>query len=65
VVDPDKIRNHRLRRALSQRDLAKLAGMQPSTLNRIELGKQQPRPSTLRRLARALKVKPQDLFLVD
>lgn len=62
MVDPTKIRQHRERRALSQRDLALLASMQPGTINRIETGKQKPRPSTIRRLAKALKVKPEELF---
>jgi len=65
MIDPAKIRAHRQRRALSQRDLARIAGLEPATLNRIETGKQKPRPSTLRKLARALRVKPADLLEED
>jgi DNA-binding XRE family transcriptional regulator len=39
---PQKIKTLRRKKALSQRELAALAGISTSTLNRIETGKEQP-----------------------
>jgi len=47
--------------ALAQRDLAKLAGVAPSTIVDLETGRRSPRPSTRRKLARALKVLPNEI----
>jgi transcriptional regulator with XRE-family HTH domain len=47
----------RERRGLSQRALAKLSKVTHVTIARIESGVYDPRLSTLRRLAKALKVK--------
>ena len=55
----------RQRQALSQEELAKMAHVSPSTVLKIEAGKQHPRPSTLRRIARALKVDPSELVQED
>jgi len=55
---------HRLRerRALSQRELAALAGLSVTTVNRIENGQQKPMPRTIRKLAAALGVTPEELL---
>ena len=53
----------RERRALSQRDLARLANVSQFSISRIETGQQRPRPSTLRKLAKALSLSPEQLFL--
>ena len=45
-------------RALSQRDLARLAEVDETTIVDLEARRRKPRPSTRRKLARALKVKP-------
>ena len=47
--------------ALAQRDLARLAGVAPSTIVDLEIGRRSPRPSTRRKLARALKVRPSEI----
>jgi DNA-binding XRE family transcriptional regulator len=52
----------RTRAALSQRDLAKLAGVAHTTIVRLEGGDPNVLPSTLRKIARALKVKPSELI---
>jgi transcriptional regulator with XRE-family HTH domain len=52
----------RRKRSLSQRDLAKASGVGYVTIARIETGLFDPRLSTLRRLAKALKVKLVDLI---
>jgi len=51
----------RRRRALSLTDLARMTQLGRVTINRIENGKQQPRPQTIRRLATALQVEVEEL----
>ena len=55
------LRAWRQRKALSQRDLAKLSGVGIATIVRIEKG-ETARPSTLRRLAQAFEVTPETLI---
>ena len=50
------------KRGLSQRALAKLAKVGHITIARLEVGIYDPRLSTLRRLAKALKVRVVDLM---
>ncbi len=56
-----KLRDMREKVALSQEDLAKAAGIQAHTISDIETRKRRPRPSTRRKLAKALGVRPQDI----
>ncbi len=46
---------------LSQKDLARLSGVGRTTISAIENARRRrkPHPSTMRKLARALRVKPQ------
>lgn len=55
------LKNLRQRRALSLTDLALMTKLARVTINRIENGKQRPRPRTIRILAKALQVKVEDL----
>ena len=48
-------------KALSLEDLAKAAGVSASTVYRFEHGTHTPRPSTIRKLSRALGVEPEVL----
>lgn len=48
---------------LSIRELAALAGVSHNTVWRLEAGLSGARPSTVRKLARALDVRPKDLAL--
>lgn len=57
-----KLAEIRRSRFLSQRELAKLTGLSQSTIGNLELGKQQPQFKTIRLLAVALAVEPQQLF---
>lgn len=59
-VQLSRLREHRLKRALSQEELARLARLSRTTIIKIEGGRP-AWPSTVRRLARALRVKPEDL----
>jgi transcriptional regulator with XRE-family HTH domain len=52
----DQLAELRERRALTLRELAEMSGVAADTINQIELGHRKPRPSTLRKLARALEV---------
>ena len=57
-----KLRELRRRRALTLRDLGTLAGVTYDGIHALEVGKHQPRPSTVRKLADALGVDPAVLF---
>ena len=50
------LRETRLSQVLSQRDLAQKAGVAPKTIVDLELGRQEPRLRTMRRLAEALGI---------
>ena len=55
------LREIRLSQALSQRDLAKKAGVAPKTIVDLELARQEPQLRTIRRLAEALGVNVVDV----
>ncbi len=48
--------------ALTLRDLAEKSGVDANTINQVELGHRKPRPSTLRKLAKALDVEVREFF---
>ncbi len=57
-----RIKEHRKRRGLTQIELAKISGVGRATIAALETGKRKRvHPATVRKLARALKVKPEDL----
>lgn len=60
-LDPDRLAELRLRRCESQASLAAKAKLSERTVLRIEAGQHQPRLSTIRKLAAALKVPVTDL----
>jgi len=55
------LRRIRRQRLLTMRDLAARSGMTAASISRIENGQVQPRFSTIRRLANALHVTPEEL----
>jgi transcriptional regulator with XRE-family HTH domain len=57
----DRLREHRNRRALTQIELSKISGVSRATIARLEAGTHGAYRGTVGKLARALKVKPQDL----
>lgn len=61
-VDGTKLRQLRRERAFSLRDLGERSGIAYDTINRLELGKQEAQPRTIRRLAEALGVEPKELM---
>jgi transcriptional regulator with XRE-family HTH domain len=52
---------HRRRRGFTQRQLGELAGVAHTTVQRLESMSRGAYPSTVRRLAAALRVEPADL----
>ena len=67
LVRSDKRMNANLRRlrelrALSQRELAARAKLSVTTVNRVETGQRKPMPRTVRKLAKALGVSPEELL---
>jgi transcriptional regulator with XRE-family HTH domain len=57
-----KLRSVRERLFVTQEELAERTGMSRANLSRIESGLQRPRISTVRTLAAALGVAPEDLI---
>ena len=58
----ERLAELRERRALTLRELSAMSGVAADTINQIELGRRKPRPSTLRKLAKALDVEVADFF---
>ncbi len=59
---PTRLREWRERRFLSQAELARLAAIQRVTVTRIENGDVLPQRRTIRKLAKALKIGPEQLL---
>ena len=59
------LREIRESKGLSQDDLVKLSGVAKGTIVDLELGRRKPRPSTRRKLAQALKVRPEDILFTQ
>ena len=57
-----RLRQLRLRAALTQAELADRAHLTRTTIVRLEAGDPNALPPTIRRLARVLRVKPTDLW---
>jgi transcriptional regulator with XRE-family HTH domain len=57
-----RLKDVRLRKALTQQQLAERAGVNRVTIARIERGTDEPFPTTVRRVADALGVEPEDLL---
>ena len=58
----DRINHLRDARALTQDELAEKAGITVAALSRIERNNAEPRPTTRRKLAKALGVDPSELL---
>ena len=57
----DNLKRQRIRKALTQEDLAQQAGLTTASVARIERNETEPRMSTLRKLAKALDLDPAEL----
>ena len=60
-VDMSKMKALRQERVLSQRELARMAGLTQMTVWRLENGYRNARPGTIRKLAQVLGVEPKEL----
>jgi transcriptional regulator with XRE-family HTH domain len=60
-----RLKELRVRRLLSQRDLADEAGLSPATIAKIEKNRVEPNYRTLRKLTKALEVEPTELVGED
>jgi len=58
-----KLREVRERLFVTQADLAQRTGIAEATISRLENGAQRPRISTVRKIAEALNVAPEDLVI--
>jgi transcriptional regulator with XRE-family HTH domain len=58
----ERLAELRERRALTLRELGAMSGVAADTINQIELGHRKARPSTLRKLARALEMDVQEFY---
>jgi len=56
------LRYQRMLAGLTQEELADKAGISRQTVILLEAGRQEPRPSSIKKLARALHVKPAELM---
>jgi DNA-binding XRE family transcriptional regulator len=56
-----KLKEHRNRRGLTQEELATLSGVSRDAIARLETTSRQARSNTVLKLARVLKVNPEDL----
>ncbi len=61
-VDGEKIRELREARVLERRELAELAGIGYTTIYKMEKHGHLPRLSNVRAVAKALKVKPEEII---
>lgn len=57
----ERIRSARERKSWGQAELARAVGIVPNTLWKIEQGKHNPRPATLRKIAEVLSVELSEL----
>jgi len=57
-----RLKGLRERAALTQRELAELAGINRLTIAKLETLEDQPRPATVRKIAVALGVRPAELY---
>ena len=65
LVDGTRLRELRQERALSLRELGDMTGVAFDTINKLELGKREAQPRTVRKLAEALGVEPKELMKGD
>ena len=61
----DRLRDLRKRKLLTQEQLAARSGVGIATIVRVERNQVEPRGSTIRKLAEALSVEPEELVKVE
>ena len=58
----NNLRAYRVKKLMTQKDLAKASGVSQITISFIENGLSEPMENTKAKLARALRVEPENLF---
>ena len=61
AINNEKLRELRQKKLLTQAELAEMAGVRSATIADLERGKHRPRPSTIRKIAAALGIRPEAL----
>ena len=61
-MEPDRLRVLRMRAVMSQEQLADRSGVAMDTISKLETGQRRAYPSTIRKLALGLDVRPQMLM---
>jgi len=61
VLIGEEVKRWRMRRAMTQIQLAERCGLSPATIVRLERNQREPQPSTIRKLADALDIDPFEL----
>ena len=61
VLIGEEVKRWRMRRAMTQIQLAERCGLSPATIVRIERNQREPQPGTIRKLADALDIDPSEL----
>jgi transcriptional regulator with XRE-family HTH domain len=61
VLIGEELKRWRMRRAMTQIQLAERCELSPATIVRIERNQREPQPSTIRKLADALDIDPSEL----
>ena len=61
-MEPDRLRVLRVRAVMSQEQLADRSGVARDTISKLETGQRRAYPSTIRKLALGLDVRPQMLL---
>lgn len=56
TIDRKKLQQARIKKGLSQRGLAQVAGVSALAINHLEQGKSTPRPNTLKKICDVLDV---------
>ena len=62
VLIGEEVKIWRMRRAMTQAELAEKANVGINTIVRIERNQTEPRPPTIRKLAEALDIDPKELI---
>lgn len=60
-LDPERLRQARVAKALTQQELGDQAGVRHTTVSNLECGNRPARFSTIRKLAAALGVEPAEI----
>ena len=61
-MDGERLQRLRRQRALSLRELGEMTGVAFDTIHKLENGRREAQPRTIRKLAQALGVQPKELM---